>query len=685
MVHVMSLSEVALLAGVERSVVSHWRTRSKAHDPFPDPVRRDGGQELFSCDDIVAWLTRTNLGKNPAFAEHVVAFHITGGRVLTDTRLFHGLTALLCLSARAGHLPDDPEDLLDLAEGRDPDDEFLFSEVEALEDDLLPLARYAALLTRESFDPAAPFDDLMAGRRTPDRPGSRLSTGFSGLALDLALALADDAGFADPVLCLLRPQDITLLATLPDWVDERGAISVALADPGSSLDADARLARRWLAVHDISPLRLSESDGSGLPEQSVVLARLDDDDWLKDLTWLNELTVEVDDSARVVVVGTAAALTGPLRAPGLRGRPPASGAALSEAGKERQQALKSGRTRAILRLPRGQLLDNPAAKSALWCLGPSSDLPSYCADVTGSLEQSASFLVGDVEAAMVGPSARRTRPAPGLFVPQTELVMSDGDLVRPTAGARLASNQGVLRRLDDLVPLVGRPVVAEDELSFEPSPSVGVVQRLTLGEAIGGGHLALLPGARIEPTDLTSRPDVPVVQRPNDLRRTDELAGLSHAVVAQGYGRVSYTLPGDIVFDPRAHPVARVDPVGGVLVAAPARVLRCFVPPVPTEKDLADAKREGRILREQRFVPDLVASEIVEAASKIPEWRAWTITALPAAAIESAQAAAQAVAQRQRQLEESLEQLPELMSTLATALGAGMCTISVTPVERKSA
>jgi hypothetical protein len=114
-------------------------------------------------------------------------------------------------------------------------------------------------------------------------------------------------------------------------------------------------------------------------------------------------------------------------------------------------------------------------------------------------------------------------------------------------------------------------------------------------------------------------------------------------------------------------------------------VLRCFVPPVRTEKDVTDAKREGRVLPEQRFVPDLVAAEMVAAASRISDWRAWTVTALPPTAVASAQAAAQAVAQRQRQLEESLEQLPELMSTLATALGAGMCTVSVSPVERKSA
>lgn len=681
--HVMSLSEVALLAQVERSVVTHWRHRSKGHDPFPTAVRRDADQELFSCDEIVAWLTRTGLGKNPDAAEHVIAFRVTGGRVLTDTRLFHGLSALLCLSARTPRLPEASDDLLDLAEDRDPDDEFLFAEVEALGADLPALAQYAALLAMSAFDPAAPLDDLVANRRTPDRPAGRPSGDLAGLALDLAMALADEADFAEPVLCLVHPQDVTLLTTLPDWIDERGPLAVALASRGP--DADARLARRWLAAHDISPLPLSAADGSGLPEQAVVLARLGDADRQGDLAWLSELTVAASDATRAVIVGTAAALTGPLRSPALRGRPPRTGAPLSEEGKERRQALQSGRARAVVRLPRGLLLDNPAARSALWCLGPAGDSPTYCVDVPGPLAESTSFLVGDVAAALAPTPVRRTHQAPGLFVRQSELVLLDGDLVRPAAGALVASTQGVLRRLDDLAPLVGHDLPAADALTVEASDATGVAQRRTLGEAIRLHEIALLSGARIEPGDLNSRPDATVVQRPDDLTRLADLPGLTHADFASRYGHLDYTEPGDIVFDPRARPVARVDATGGVLVATPARVLRCFVPPPRTADEIAVAKSEGRTLREQCFVPDLVAAELNEQSSRAADWRTWQVTALPPAAVASGQAAAQAVAQRQRQLEDSLRRLPDLMSALATALGAGLCTISVQPVERKSA
>lgn len=280
---VMTLAEVGHLAHVGRATVTHWRTRYAARDPFPAPVKVVDQQELFACSDIVAWLARTHRSQNPDFRQHAIAFTAAEGRVLTDSRLFHGLSALLCLHLR-GRLAGDRDDLLDLADEVDPDDEFLRAEVEALGDDVVGLAEYASVLALESLDPADPLDALLAGRRTPDRPaGGRVTARFAQLGVDVAVSLADQAGFDDPVICVLRADDVALLASLPARADERGPLRVAL--PGGS-DAATRLARRWLFAHDLPVEPLPASDGRGLPDQAVVLLRLDDRDRVADLRFL---------------------------------------------------------------------------------------------------------------------------------------------------------------------------------------------------------------------------------------------------------------------------------------------------------------------------------------------------------------------------------------------------------------
>lgn len=676
MVHVMSLAEVALLAQVDRSVVAHWRTRMARRTPFPPPVADDSGREFFSCDDVVAWLEATGLGNNRQAAEHVIAFHLGGRRVLSDAALFHGLSALLCLRALAGHLPADPDSLVDLTDEMDPDDEFLLAEVDAVRDDLPALAAYASLLVRDSFDVATPFDHLMAGRRTTDRPAAwRVAPALAKLSLDLAMAVADEAGFETPVLCLPRPQDVVLLATLPDWADGRPGIGVALSlDPALP---EARLARRWLAAHRVPVRPLTASDGSALPDEAVALARLDDVDRGADLAWLNEFILQRSPAMRAVVVGRAGALVGSLRVP-RRGRPPASGAPLTPAGEERREALRSGWTRAVLRLPAGLLPDNQAQKSAIWCLGPASDPPvTYCVDVAGPLVAVASGLVSDVVAAY-GAAGARGRGTPGRYVRQAELEMRDGDLVA-SVDPRLAPTQGVLRRLDDLAPAAGLAVQAPWSLEVQARGSVGLVQRMTLGEAVAARHAEIVGGVSIDADDLVASPDVPVVTAPDDLLARDHVAGLKFATLTR-YGHAQLTQPGDIVFVPGA---VRVDALGGVLVASPARVLRCWVPPVRTPDQVEKDERAGRHQRPQRLVPELLAAELTAAASRKRDWKAWEVTLLPVDRVEDAVNVGAALAEHRRQLEAALATNHDLMSTLASALGGDLCTITIT--ERKTA
>ncbi len=55
----MTVSDIAKLAGVQKSTVSNWRKR---HDDFPKPLGDVGGRPQFDTEEVRAWLTSRNPG-----------------------------------------------------------------------------------------------------------------------------------------------------------------------------------------------------------------------------------------------------------------------------------------------------------------------------------------------------------------------------------------------------------------------------------------------------------------------------------------------------------------------------------------------------------------------------------------------------------------------------------------------
>ena len=95
----LSLPDIAFTAGVQRPVVSMWRTRhARGPHPFPSPVTDGAGPPRFLASDVVAWMERTGLGNNPHFAADVAVRGALDARPDGD-RPTDGLLALLCLRA----------------------------------------------------------------------------------------------------------------------------------------------------------------------------------------------------------------------------------------------------------------------------------------------------------------------------------------------------------------------------------------------------------------------------------------------------------------------------------------------------------------------------------------------------------------------------------------------------------
>ncbi|MFZ2172849.1 MAG: hypothetical protein WAW17_02220, partial [Rhodococcus sp. (in: high G+C Gram-positive bacteria)] len=164
----LSKPDIAALARVQRPVVSMWVQRYRTSSaPFPAPVVTRGREELYLGTEVVDWIRSRNLGNSDSLAEDLAIHAALDHRSELDADIvFHGVTALLCMkSMLGGQLSEfDADDLLDEADGLDPDDEFLFSEITALGDHLHVFALYVDQMADAAYTPTQAFESLMAQR-----------------------------------------------------------------------------------------------------------------------------------------------------------------------------------------------------------------------------------------------------------------------------------------------------------------------------------------------------------------------------------------------------------------------------------------------------------------------------------------------------------------------------------------
>lgn len=686
--NLLQLTDVSLLAHVQRAVVSTWRARyaDRLH-PFPSPARVVDGQELFAVDDVVDWLETTRCGNNPDARQDAVAFTLTTADVADDDALFAGLSALICLRGAIGPLPADVDALVDAAELYDGDDELLFREVEAVGSQLEPLARYAELLVRTALDPSDPFDELVRRRQVrTSRPPVHAT--LRRLIARAAIALADEAGFAEPILVVRTVDDVGLVIEAVEQSERRGSLSVGITlTPSEANSAGARLVRRWLHVHGIMQSWVeADPDGAyALPNQAVLVLRLPTagTDRETELGEVNNLGLNLSNQNRAVVVGPAASLTDALLARRSPGRPANDGARLSPAGETRRDALRTDAVRAVVRLPQGLFPEHSRSRAALWCLGPSRSTPpsTLCADLTHPLSDGAAEdLVTDLTAAMQGPRGEVARQlSTARFRPTSALSVSTEELVAPVVREVHLGSSSVLQTLHDVLARAATPVAGIAPVTIEPSTRPAVLPRTSLDRAVRERKIALIPGARIVISGTTLRGTVRVVQHPGDLDRRDELPALTELELATAYPNVDRTLPGDIVVSNVGGPAATVDHVGGLVVAFPARVLRCHRPRASTAQERANLAREGRQpaeLARQSFTPEAVAADINAQPPSARDWKAWPLTVLPPDEVEATERLLADLAARRARLEQAQSDVDTAVHTLTQAVGAQICTVS---------
>ena len=665
----MTLGDIAVLARVQRPVVTMWRRRPHAlAGPFPAPAVRVGGQDWFSRTEVVSWLQSSGRGNNPEVRADA-ALHVRppvptpAGRALAEALISVGAAS----GASLGEF--DREDLLDLADEVDPDDRFAIGEIaSASESHLRSSVDYVEAILGASHGPAEALAHL---RRDPSRFGRDLDPSAPASAVvelvgALAQALADTqrvsglVPVADPTGC---STDL-VLGTLEARRTE--AHDGVLARPVSETDSPVRaLATResWrtLAVHSAMPEPIAV-DGEGhidIDGTAVIVARYPHPgtpvltpELL--LEQVDDVLVQLKDDQRAVVLGPASILTDALGSP--------------RAEQMRRRILDTGRLRAIVRLARGSSPAAPQRRLAVWVFGPTppgnfrNDGRTAVADLAGlDLDAARVDIVSDVLAAV------EDRP-----LPQAAGLDETQGRAHVFQVARYQRTFSVLTR-GDLVPrdlhATPRRAVAHDKATVAAAvegvvaPLPGVALRLrtdtgsprghvvTVRELLDAERLRGVPGTRLDAAEVHPPEGVvaglTVVGPP-------ELSGLArlgrrvvdHLAFTAAHPRAQRTEAGDVVFCTGPTPAAWVDLRGGTVIEAPARALRVLPDDGPN-----------------RVIPHVLATDL--ARGRGTQWRAFSVRLVQTATAVGLSGVLDEVARAREQARRRADTLAHLTDLLA--------------------
>lgn len=637
----LDLAGVARLAGVQRPVASMWRTRFGATaDPFPAPAQQKTGRPFFDAMSVAQWLVRTEHGNNPDAVADAAASAAPVGFDLAVPAHVACVDAVLALQAVTGEQLTDIEvaALSDLARSVDPDDSCLVSEVSDADPAWIA---WADMLADAAYSPLG-ASRLLERRHATTRSaaGSAGPVTTEGDALLLALGTALAAG-RDPEIVIgagiPATPAIDLFSRLPD------------AEIAVGTGAEGRGIRRRLLLEG---LPLPDNGPSPAPSRLTVvrMPSAEARHPSQMLRALDELALTLRDDDRALVLAPAGVLTG----------------ALDPADElTRADVLRSGRVRAIVRLPAGLIASAPREALALWVLGretghvPVSERFTAVADLTDAPLTVAAQgdLAADVVAALG--SAFDVRAHAFRFarlVRTTSLLAARGALIdavtRPPA-ARSAQ--------PDLPALLdrARARVPGDLPTTEPAEvAAPPIAAATMEALIAEHHLRVVPGTRITPDEHSPAGLVVIgaddLDRPSTIgeRRVDPL------VFAERHPSARLTQPGDVIF--RTSPTAKAwfDTDGAKVVAHPARVLRI------------DAADPGGL------VPELVAADIDGAHPGPGSWRRWRLRRVAPQARGPLRAALTELARHRRELEDRLAALDEYTSLLTAGVASGAVTLT---------
>ncbi|MEW1950839.1 hypothetical protein AB0280_16510 [Pseudarthrobacter sp902506025] len=663
----MTLSDVASLAQVQRPVVSMWRRRSSAGPlPFPVPAETVNGVELFDADEVTAWLQATGRGNNPE-ARNDVAVHAkpaANGSLKDGRKTFDGLTALLALKVITGQALGNrsASGLLDEADEADPDDLFLYSELEALGSALPGLASFADRLVDSAYSAPAAFEKLLT-HRFKEGLREHADTALTAAALSLVSAAAIELAAtleSRPVFVDATPGGSDVMLSIAQEFSESESVTFLAADHDGGA---SRLARRRLAVHgrDSGPVKV---DGKGAfavtgPAIHVAQYPAPGEPGLNTkgiLSGIENIVLQMDDFQRAVVMAPARVLTDALA---------------GEADNIRADLLRSGRVRAIIRLTPGLLRAKPREPQALWVLGPSfanvpiADRWTMVADLSTSplTVDVIQDLISDIVASMGNSATIRAHSFRFARLVQTRILLAGaGALVSGPAKRSPTAAPGAeaALRVDELVRALAIGAGSDNRLvGVQPAPAYSSPAPASVRELMGSGHLKYVKGIRVKEQHTNRSAGSRILGR-EELLDPDNAPPrfITLLEFAANYPAGRLTEPADVVFCTSPRPAAIVDAEGGAVVVFPARILRI------------DQGDPGGL------VPDVVARDINNLNPADKTWRGWELRRTGEAQRQPLTDALHLLQHEQSQARERLKQLEELATLITDGVAGGSLTLT---------
>ncbi|MER7585939.1 hypothetical protein ABTW72_00195 [Micromonospora sp. NPDC127501] len=692
----ISLPEVAALAGVRRPVVTTWRRR---HPSFPAPAQVEAGRPLFKARDVVEWLVETNRAVRstiePDLRLHLLAcLPLQAGastgvgrrRNLRPQELVGAMTALICLH----HLDDEPlrpagytdrqaiDALRERAAEADWDDQLLRSEIDTLPSDAAWLAEVVDELIEAAWGCAQAYERVLAARQrfgvqalyeeavTPQL--ARLMASLSG-----ARERVDEQGYLQ--VADYRAGVGDLLMTVRHQLGDHEPVVIRAADSNPFL---VRILRRRLAVQGLSrgswQVATARGLATGISPADVVLvhvpyrpseSRTDTDPFAE----INEVARGLAPGQTAVVLGPAELLVDAL--------PPYRPAARS-----RNELLSTGLVEAVVQLPGGLASFRPGYRTALWVLRREDPSPWQGRVLLADVSDRAltEHVVDELVVDIVTWRRNGHRPEEHLRAYASQVNIADLTAPRrPLTARRPARARDVVRdgrvtvaevtemevALDDLAgprPRLRSRLAARDEREQPATRSIAALVR--------DGHLQIVSGVRIAGDDALTEGHHPVIGPDEVIGRAPIGSRLIDRVIfAERYPRARPTEPGDVIVSLTPTLRAHHDTEGFSVVEFPTRVLRI--------------RPDGRA----RFTPRVLAALInaatqrrapgaVRPSSRLTDLQ---LAVLPPADVARLDALLTASEVRRNLARRELELLDDLDRRAVAGLTDGLLTIAEGP------
>lgn len=607
----LTLQDVADLANVQRPVVSMWRKRPRVRGelvPFPNPVSQIGGMERFAPGDVVDYLRRTGRGSNAEIEYDVAAIAAPD-----DVDLEQVVVMLAWRALTGDELSGTSQaERIRLAQEFDPDDAFILREIRSTRPSEATL-RYVDELVEASFGLPDALSRVERGRLKRELAQRELTVD----AVEILARVVTEC------VVFLGEDEPTLHA-------DGSAASLSVAtECGMAVTSESREILRRALIAGTAAGRARGSDVTFVSAVGLDAGRTIDR--------ADDLVLTLERGRIGVLVGPASALTDRLA---------------GDLQQRRANVLRVGNVVAAVRLPRGLWRTAHRQNLALWvCLGGADENRPCVTDLAAVSEPDLGDLAADIAAALAQTDARAFRYARridragvlagGAFVPRGTRAVTLSPADRDTHIGRV--HAVTLTTTEPLQPI---------DVLVEPSPGRLKLRHRSLGELRADGKLMVKRGNRIELSHAALGGTVRVLP-------AEDAVALDPLDAEQLYPRSTRTEPGDVVFVERPQPRAWVDPIGGAMVASPARILR-----------LSGASDFG---------PRTLAAVINETAGEGTEWPTWTVPVMSPDEAARLEATLAGVEQYEAEALRRVDAARELKRTLIDGVAAGALTLDAQP------